>query len=63
MDTSLTAADHLEAAKNRVLEEQGSIQIVGRPLTPHEEERLKALEAACEDIDSALSQLKKSEMK
>ena len=60
MDTDLTAVEHLESAKRRIHEEQGSIQIVGRPLTPQEEERLESLEAASEDIDSALNQLKGS---
>lgn len=57
METNLTAVEYLELAKKRIWEEQGSIQVVGRPLTPEEIERLESLEDANGDIDSALLEL------
>lgn len=57
MNTDWTAVRHLESAKNMIIEEQGSIQVVGRALTPEEEKRLQALQAAWENIENALLQL------
>ncbi len=54
MKTDVTATEHLESAKMLIHEEQGSIQIVGRPLTQQEQKRLDSLEAACVDIDGAI---------
>ena len=62
MDNRLDAIQHLESAIRMIRDEQGSIQVVGRPLTPEEELRLKALEAAGEDIESAIGHLKGSGM-
>lgn len=60
MPTNLTAVEHLEAARRQILEEQGSIQIVGRPLTPMEEQRLQDLTTADEHIGSALRYLEET---
>jgi hypothetical protein len=58
MSGNLDAVQHLESAARMVMEEQGSIQVVGRPLTPEEERRLQNLEGAEEDITSAIEFLK-----
>ena len=57
MTDEMNAVQHLEAAARLVREERASISVVGRPLTPEEERRLQALEAAEADIESAIGQL------
>ena len=58
MNDEMNAVQHLESAARRVRQEQGSISVVGRPLTQEEERRLRALEAAAVDIESAIGHLK-----
>ena len=44
----------LQAIIAQLDQERGSLQIVGRPLTPQEEQRVKALDQAIEHLRSAL---------
>jgi hypothetical protein len=61
MEQEQNPIQHLESARQLIREEQGSIQIVGRTLTPDEERRLDALMAAEININDAIGHLTASD--
>ena len=61
MECQPDAIHNLECAKQSIREEQGSIQVVGRPLTPQEESRLAALGAAETNVVAAINHLTTSD--
>lgn len=60
MSGSTTHISHLETARELIQSERGSIEIVGRALTPSEENRLAALASADFSIEQAITYLLQS---
>lgn len=57
MNKNSNAVEHLQSAKQIILQEIASISVLGRSLTPEEQKRLQALKAGTIDIESAIAHL------
>ena len=57
MDNNLDAIQHLESDTRIIQEEQGSIQVVGRPLTEEEKQRITDLTKKIADISEVRSEV------